>query len=185
MVEESIGPCCDPICDAAGNCAAAVNAAAAAVAVAGGAAGVGALPGDAGLELPVPESEMRFCVSKVLSAAALLWSAAIALLPVEEVLLVGAAGAPGAAAGAGIAAASAPASACSRNASALDAGSAADCLADAWLDAFASGAWDLPAEASVAAVPSGGVAASDWASAAEKSLVSVAAAAAAAVPAVA
>ena len=128
--------------------------------------------------MPVPESEMRFCVSKVLSAAALLWLSPIALPAAddEEALLVGEAGAPGTAAGAGIAAASAPASACSRKANALATWSAADCLAAGWLGPPASDAWDFAAGASVAAAPSAGVAASDWASAAEKSLVSAAAA---------
>jgi hypothetical protein len=178
MFEESIVACCDPMCAAVGNCAAAVNAAAAAVAVAGGAAGVDAPPDEAGLDLPVPEAEMRFCVSKVLSAAALLWLSPIALPAADdaEALLVGEAGAPGTTAGAGIAAASAPASACSRKVSALATWSAADCLAAGWLGPVASDAWDLAAEASVAAAPSAGVAASDWASAAEKSLVSAAAA---------
>jgi hypothetical protein len=95
----------------------------------------------------------------------------MAPLPDEEALLVVAAGAPGTVAGEGIAA-SAPASACSRRASALDAGSAADCFAAGWLGPSASDAWDVAAEASVAPVPSAGVAASVWASAAEKSLFS-------------
>ncbi len=126
MLEESIVPCCGPKCDAVGKCAAAVNAAAAAVAVAGGAVAADALPAAAALELPVPESEVRFCVSRVASAAALLWPAPMVPPSADEAeLLVVAAGAPGMAAGGGMAAASAPASACSRNASALDAGSVA------------------------------------------------------------
>lgn len=182
MLEESTVRCCDPRCDAVGNCAAAVRAAAAAVAVAGGAAAVDEPPAGAepGLELPVPGSEVRFWVSKLLRAAALLWPGPIAPPAVEEELLVGAAVAAGATAGEDIAAAIAPASACSKNASALEAGSAVGCLAAGGLDPSVSGAWDLGPEASVAVAPSdgvaAGVAASDWASAAEKSVVSAAAA---------
>ena len=64
---------------------------------------------------------MRFCVSMVLSAAALLWLSPITLPSADdaEALLAGEAGEPGTAAGAGIAAASAPASACSRKVSAF------------------------------------------------------------------
>ncbi|HEX4268350.1 MAG TPA: hypothetical protein VHY36_10715 [Steroidobacteraceae bacterium] len=114
-------------------------------------------------------------MSKVLRAAAPLCPTSIAPPPAEElplvvvVVVVVVAGAADAAAGVGIAV-SAPASACSKSISALDAGSVADCFAAGWLGPTESGACGLAAEVSVAAVPFAGVAASVWASAAEKAL---------------
>jgi hypothetical protein len=191
MLEESIALCCDPTCCAVGRWAAAVSAATAALAVAVGAAAVDAPPAGAGFEVAVAESVVRLWVSRLPSAAALLVPVPLVPLVDEDVLPADVAEAAAAAGAEGIPT-SAAASACSSNVSALDAGSVAEsvaeCLAGGSLESPAAAGWDLAAVAvlvvagafvapppivvSFVAASSVGVAASDWARVAEKSLVS-------------
>ncbi|MGH8299128.1 MAG: hypothetical protein ACRES6_07565 [Steroidobacteraceae bacterium] len=119
-------------------------------------------------------------MSKAVSAAVLFWPAgSTAPLAAEEALLVDAAGAVETA-GVDGTPASAPASACSRSARADETGSVAESFVGGALESPAPAGWGLAAEVSAVAVPPAGVAASDWARAAEKSLVSAAAVACAA-----
>src|SRR5215469_4134208 len=203
MREESIAPCCAPRCDPEDSWAAAVSAAAAVFAAPVDAAvdtpavcaafapalGLGppalesgppALGSEAppmGLAAPPLGSAPGFWASKALSAVALLLPPASGAPRVAAELLVGAPDAFAVAVDA--APANAPASACSKRVRALDTGSAAECFAGGALEPSAvESAVALPADVLVGAAPSVGVAASDWARAAEKSLAAAAACAA-------
>lgn len=162
MAEGSGILCWDPGCGPEVNWAA--PSVAAALAVAAG----------AGVEAAALGSGARFSASRLLSASAVLLPTAAGLALCGEVLLADASGAVEAAGGEG-SPTNAPASACSSRVSAVDTGSAAECSARVPLGLPASVlALASSADASVVVEPSVGVAASDWASVAEKSPVAAA-----------
>lgn len=172
---------CDPIADPAVSWAA-VSAAAAAVAVAGGVAG--AVEPAVAVEVAAFGSVARLWPSRVSSTLAVLVLVPVpvpTLLPCDEAPLadtVDVADVPDGVeavplVGVGIAAtapANAPLNAFSRSVRAVDTGSAPECLPDG---SVADLLLPLAGAALVAAVPSAGVAASDWASALEKSSLAV------------
>src|SRR5579883_115990 len=183
VIAGEVVPCCDPRCGAEDNCAA-VRPAAAVLAAAAGVAATDEPSAAAGPAGPFVGSEAEFCVSRTSSDAApplpetVLALALVLLLgPAsgDEAPLTDAAGVLWAAAAACIPA-SALANACSRSVRALDTGSPAECPVEGALgSAVLESVLGLPPASSAVALPSTGAAASDWASAAEKSLFPAAA----------